>query len=371
MKNSQLRFAIIGCGRISNNHIQALAFNKDTAILVSVCDVVETKAQNAAESYNKLCGSFPSVYTDYKKMLQEEAPDVCAIATESGYHAEISLYCLKSGKHVLVEKPMALSVSDAQEMIAQANSRALILGVCHQNRYNPPVVELRKAVEKGRFGKIVNGEARIFWNRNMSYYKQAPWRGSWAMDGGALMNQCIHNIDLLQWMMGGEPESIFAMTGNYIRDIEAEDFGAVIVKFKNGGIGVIEGSVDVYPKNLEETLSIFGKNGTAVIGGLAVNRMDSWLFEEYDEMDEIVKELNPDDPPNVYGRGHTPLYRNLIESINNGTTPLIDGAEGLKSLKIVLGAYKSQKTGLPVDYDSLSFSTLDMSSQDVKVRPLA
>ena len=253
-------------------------------------------------------------------------------------------------------------------MIREAKANGVTLGVCHQNRFNAPIQELHKALEDGRFGRLVNGTARILWNRTMPYYQQAPWRGTWAQDGGTLMNQCIHNIDLLQWSLGGEPDTIMAMTGNYLRDIEAEDFGSILIRFKNGAIGIVEGTACVYPKNLEETLSIFGATGAAVIGGLAVNRVETWNFETPAEQDERVAKLAGTDPKDVYGSGHNQLYANYINAVNTHTDPLVSGTEGIKAMKIILAAYKSQKTGQAVKFDGLSFSTLDMSSADVKVR---
>ncbi|WP_082394789.1 Gfo/Idh/MocA family protein [Caloranaerobacter sp. TR13] len=335
---SKLKFTIIGCGRISYKHVEALINNKDDAELVALCDIVEEKAIERKKQYeNVIKNANVKVYTDYIKMLEKENIDVVAIATESGYHAKHAIDCLNAGKHVLVEKPMALSSADADEMIKLAKKKNLKLGVCHQNRFNPPIQKLRRAIEEGRFGKIVNGTARILWNRNDDYYKQAPWRGTKALDGGTLMNQCIHNIDLLQWMMGSEVERVYAERGTFLRNIEMEDFGAILIRFKNGSIGIVEGSACVYPKNLEETLSIFGEKGTVVIGGLAVNEIKTWIFEDQRDYD---KEDDSTEIDSVYGKGHTPLYKDFIDAINNNREPLISGEEGRKAMEIVLKAYK-------------------------------
>ena len=364
----KLRFMLIGCGRISKNHVAAAAANRDTCWLAVVCDPVRELAEKKAQDLEELTGERPLVYTDYRKALEEQPVDCCAIATESGYHAEIALYCIARGKHVLIEKPMALSTGDAEQILAQAEEKGVTVGVCHPNRFNPPVQQLHRALEDGRFGKLVNGTARILWNRTMPYYQQAPWRGTWAQDGGTLMNQCIHDIDLLQWSLGGEPDTVMAMTGNYIRDIEAEDFGAILIRFKNGAIGIVEGTACTYPKNLEETLSIFGETGAVVIGGLAVNRMQTWNFSAPAAQDAEVEKLAGADPKDVYGSGHNALYADYIDAVRTGRKPLVSGEEGMKGMKIILAAYKSQKTGLPVKYDGLSFSTLDMCSADVKVK---
>lgn len=360
----KLKFAIIGCGRISYKHVEALFNNREEAELVATCDVVLEKAEAKRAEYIEKTGvAADSVhaYTDYKEMLEKEEIDVVTIATESGYHAEIAIYAMNKGAHALIEKPMAMSIDDANEMIKVAKENNVKLAVCHQNRFNKPIQKLREAMEAGKFGKLVNGTARILWNRNMGYYNQAPWRGTWALDGGTLMNQCIHNIDLLQWMMGGEIERVYAECDTFLRDIEAEDFGAIVIRFKNGAIGIVEGSACVYPKNLEETLSIFGENGAVAIGGLAVNELETWRFEGEDE--EAIKEEVNVKIDNVYGEGHTPLFKDLIDAINNNREPLISGEEGKKAMSIILAAYKSRKTGMPVQFPFTDFKTVDMEEK--------
>jgi UDP-N-acetyl-2-amino-2-deoxyglucuronate dehydrogenase len=358
---SKLKFAIIGCGRISKWHVEAIAKNSNEAVLVATSDVLENAAKEKADIYK---GFFPdanvAVYTDYKEMLDKEEIDVVALATESGYHPEIAMYCMNKGKHIIVEKPMALSTKDADMMIECAKKNNVKLCVSHQNRFNPPIQLLRSAVEEGRFGKLVNGMASIRWNRNMGYYQQAPWRGTWELDGGTLMNQCIHDIDLLQWMMGGEVESVYAQTGTFLRDIAGEDFGAIVIRFKNGAIGMVEGSACVYPKNLEETLSIFGETGAVVIGGLAVNRIETWRFADGKDSEDDILKTQEGDPDTVYGHGHTPLFEDMIDAIKNNREPLINGEEGKKGMEIILAAYKSQKTGTAVKFPMGEFSTLDM-----------
>ncbi|WP_139903787.1 Gfo/Idh/MocA family protein [Clostridium thermarum] len=360
---SKLRFAIIGCGRISYKHVEALVKNKEEAVLTAVCDIIEANALAKQKEYiESMAGEVKvGVYTDYKEMLDREDIDVVTIATESGYHPEIAIYCMNKGKHVIVEKPMALSTKDAAEMIECARENKVKLCVSHQNRFNKPIQQLRKAVEAGRFGKLISGTARILWNRNMGYYQQAPWRGTWKLDGGTLMNQCIHDIDLLQWMLGGEVDTVYAQCDTFIRDIEGEDFGAIIIRFKNGAIGIVEGTACVYPKNLKETLDIFGETGTVSIGGLAVNRMEAWRFaDDLDSEAEILK-AQEGDPDSVYGHGHTPLFKDMIDAVRNNREPLINGEEGSKGMSIILAAYKSRLTGQPVKFPLGDFSTLDMS----------
>jgi len=357
----KLKFAILGCGRISYKHVQGLYENKEEAVLVATCDVVEDRAIAKKEEYLEVMKDEfinVSVYTDYKKMLDNEDIDVVTIATESGYHAEIAIYAMNKGKNVIVEKPMALSIKDADNMIEVAKKNNVKISISHQNRFNKPIQKLRESIENNKFGKLINGTARILWNRNEGYYEQAPWRGTWAQDGGTLMNQCIHNIDLLQWMMGGEIDRVYAEGDTFLRNIEAEDFGAIIIRFKNGAIGIVEGSACVYPKNLEETLGVFGSEGTVVIGGLAVNELKTWRFENEDE-NKIKEELQVE-IDNVYGDGHTPLFKDVIDSINNNREPLINGVEGKKAMSIILAAYKSRKTGIPVKFPLEDFSTLEM-----------
>lgn len=364
---SKFNFAILGCGRISYKHVEGIVNNYEDARLLAVCDIVEEKAINRKKEYEDIMKERYdekvniNYYTDYNDMLEKEDIDIVLISTESGYHAKHSIDCMKKGKHVIVEKPMALSTKDSDEMIKISKENNVKLAVAHQNRFNPPIQQLRDAIENKRFGKLVNGTARILWNRNQNYYKQAPWRGTYAMDGGTLMNQCIHNIDLLQWMMGGEIESVYAQTDTFLRDIEAEDFGAIVVRFKNGAIGIIEGSACVYPKNLEETLSIFGEQGTVVIGGLAVNKIETWKFEDSteDEEKEILKG-DREDPDSVYGFGHIWLIEDFIKALKDDREPLINGEEGKKAMSIILAAYRSSKTNTAIKFPVEDISTTNL-----------
>lgn len=357
----KLKFAIIGCGRISYKHVEALVENRDIAELVATCDIKLELAEAKKEEYlTKMKDSNLEVatYVDYKEMLEKEDIDVVTIATESGYHADIAIYCMNKGKHVVVEKPMALSIDDANKMIEVAKENNVKLSVAHQNRFNKPIQKLRSAVEENKFGRIMNGTARILWRRDENYYKQAPWRGTWDLDGGTLMNQCIHNIDLLQWMIGSEVERVYAECDTFRNNIEGEDFGAILVRFKNGSIGIIEGSAVVYPKNLEETLSIFGTDGTVVVGGLAVNELKTWRFEGEDE--EAVKRDLQVEIDSVYGTGHTPLFKDVVDAISNDRKPYISGEDAIVPLAIILAAYKSRKTGMPVTFPLNNFSSSDM-----------
>ncbi len=357
---NKIKIAIIGCGRISYKHVEAVVNNSEICEITALCDPVVEKAEEKMREYKEKSGIEAKVYTDYKVALEQEDIQMAVIATESGYHAEIAIYCLEKGLHVLVEKPMALSTKDADSMIEIAKKNNVKLGICHQNRFNSPIQKLRKAVEQEGFGRILNGTARILWNRNQGYYTQAPWRGTWELDGGTLMNQCIHNIDLLQWMMGSEVESIYSQCDTFMRDIEGEDFGAILIRFKSGSIGIIEGTACVYPKNLEETLSIFGEKGTVCIGGLAVNNIETWKFESEELNNQQI--FNEEEPDSVYGFGHTPLYKDFIDAINNDSEPLINGEEGKKAMEIILGAYKSRLLDEKVTFPIGDFSTLEMKN---------
>jgi predicted dehydrogenase len=355
--------ALIGCGRISFKHIEGFVDNADLLSLTAICDPIKSRAEEKEREYKKeIPDADITIYTDYREMLAKQRPDIVTIATESGKHFEIAKTCLEAGCHVICEKPMALSTKDADEMIGLAKKNNRKLAVCFQNRFNAPIQRLRAALEAGRFGRVLHGTIQIRWNRNEAYYAEAPWRGTWEQDGGTLMNQCTHGIDLLQWMMGEDAIRVQAQTRRFLRPIEAEDFGAAIVEFKNGAVGIIEGSADVYPTNINETLSIFGEKGSAVVGGLAVNRIETWRFADANVIgDPEAKVLNPNekDPPTVYGFGHTALFKDFVEAIEANREPIISGERGKKALEIILAIYKSQKTGQPVDLPC-DFSTLEM-----------
>lgn len=361
------KFAIIGCGRISHKIAEGLAGNKDKAILTALSDIIADKMDSTEKTYNEKLGLNLSVnkYTDYKEMLQKENIDVAIISTESGYHEEIGLYCLENNINVIIEKPLAMSIEGAQRLVDKAKEKRLKLAASHQNRFNYPIQLLKKAIQENRMGKIFNGMARILWTRDMNYYLQAPWRGTWDLDGGTLMNQCIHNIDLLNWMMDSEIDTVYAQTANFVRDIEAEDYGVIVIRYKNGKIGTVEGSAVIYPKNLEETLTITGEKGTVVVGGMAVNKINTWRVEGDNEADFLS--IDCGDPNSVYGFGHKALYKDFIEALEENREPLVSGIQGMNAVKIILAAYKSQLTGLPVKFDEFKeFSTQNMKNIELR-----
>ena len=356
-----MKYALIGCGRISTNHIKAAVNNQ--LEIVAVCDVLPEKMEELLGKHGLEKDTSIHRYADYKEMLEKEKPELVSIATESGIHAEIALHCIEKGVHVIIEKPMAMSMDDANQIIQRSEEKNVKVSACHQNRFNVAVQELRKAVEAGRFGKLSHGSIHVRWNRNKGYYEQAPWRGTWAQDGGALMNQCIHGIDLLRWMMGNEVDEVYGATRQQFHNyLEAEDIGMAVVKFKNGAIGTIEGTTNVYPQNLEETLFLFGESGTAKIGVTSTNNIDVWNFADETAEDAKNKGLE-EATSNVYGNGHTSLFADMMDAIANDRKPYVDAVAGRNALEMILAIYKSQKTGQPVKLPLSEFASTDMKGE--------
>ena len=296
-------------------------------------------------------------------MLEENDLELVSIATESGKHAAIALDAIDAGVNVIIEKPMAMNMADAEEIIKRAAEKHVKVSACHQNRFNVAIQEVRKAIEGDRFGKLSHASINVRWNRNKGYYDQAPWRGTWEEDGGCLMNQCIHGIDLLRWMMGDEVVEVYGATRQQFHDyLEAEDVGVAVVKFKNGAIGTIEGTTNVYPQNLEETLYLFGENGTVKVGGKSTNTIDVWDFKDETAEDQKNKGLE-EETSNVYGNGHTSLFADVIEAIKEDRAPYVDGVAGRNALEMVLAIYKSQKEGAPVRLPLTDFASTDMRGE--------
>lgn len=356
-----MKYALIGCGRIATNHVKAVLNNN--LEFIAVCDILPEQMENLLEKHELAKDKSIKRYTDYRKMIWENKIDLIGIATESGNHAEIALYCIDHGINLIIEKPIAMSMQDADEIVRRSEEKGVKVAACHQNRFNVAVQELRKAVEAGRFGKLSHGSIHVRWNRNEGYYAQAPWRGKWTSDGGALMNQCIHGIDLLRWMMGGEAEEVYGATRRQFHDyLEAEDIGMAVVKFKNGAVATIEGTTNVYPQNLEETLCLFGEKGTVKLGGKSTNNIDVWDFADETETDRQNKGLK-EQTSNVYGNGHTSMYADVIDAVNNDRAPYVDARAGRNALEMVLAIYKSQKTGQPVRLPLKDFASTDMQGE--------
>lgn len=351
-----MRYALIGCGRISPNHIAAAKKNK--LEIVALCDLVQENIEDKILKFN--IDESVATYTDYQKMLLEQCPELVAIATESGKHAQIAIDCIEAGCNIIIEKPIALSLADADRIIEAAERKGVKICACHQNRFNKSVQKIREAVDKHRFGRLFYGTAHIRWNREYEYYARAKWRGTWEQDGGALMNQCIHNIDLLRWMMGDEIIEVVGMTDKLNHNyIEAEDLGIALIKFANGGYGIVEGTTDIYPYNLEETLYLFGEKGTVKTGGQSVNIIEEWRFSDILDDPDEVKAKYHENPPNVYGFGHTPLYADVIDAIKNDRTPYVDAKAGRRALELVLAIYKSAAEGTSVKLPLKNCATID------------
>jgi UDP-N-acetyl-2-amino-2-deoxyglucuronate dehydrogenase len=269
-----------------------------------------------------------------------------SICTPSGLHAAQGVAAARAGKHVLTEKPMAITLTQADELVHACDVAGVQLFVVKQNRLNPPIQLLKRAVDKGRFGRIYMANVTVRWQRPQEYYDAEPWRGTWEFDGGAIMNQASHYVDLIQWIVG-PVESVMARTATQARRIEAEDSGVAILKFRSGALGVIEVNVLTYPKNYEGSLAIMGEKGTVKIGGTAVNRVEHWVFADYDDDDKLVDASNTN-PPNVYGFGHSGYYRNVLAVLRGEAKADTDGRAGRKSLELILGIYESAKTGTEV-----------------------
>lgn len=337
-----LKFALVGCGRIAKRHAELLGNRQiGFARLAAVCDIVEAKARGIGERFEV------PWFTDMHSMMASADIDVVVVLTESGNHAKHVVDLARYGKHVVVEKPMALTMDDADAMIRACDESGIKLFVVKQNRFNVPVLKLREALEQGRFGKLVMGTVRVRWCREQRYYDQDAWRGTWALDGGVLANQASHHVDLLEWMMG-DVDSVFAKATTALVDIEAEDTAVAVLKFRNGALGVIEATTAVRPKDLEGSISVLGETGTVEIGGFAVNQMKTWNFASALPGDEDVMQKYSVNPPNVYGFGHQAYYEHVVDCLRRDRRHLVDGLEGRKSLELITAIYESVETGKEV-----------------------
>lgn len=337
-----LKFALIGCGRIAKRHSELLGTGQiDGAALAAVCDIDEVKAKQIG------VGVGVPWFTDMHQMMTSMEIDVVVVLTESGNHARDVIALAAYGKHIVVEKPMALRLQDADRMIQVCDEAGVRLFVVKQNRFNVPVVKAREALDAGRFGRLVLGTVRVRWCRPQAYYDQDPWRGTWAMDGGVLTNQASHHIDMLEWMFG-DVDTVYAMSRTALVDIEAEDTAVVSLRFANGALGVVEATTATRPSDLEGSLSILGEGGTVEIGGFAVNEMKVWKFAAETDEDRGVLENYSVNPPNVYGFGHQAYYEHVVDCIINETPQLVAGLEGRRSLELISAIYESIETGKEV-----------------------
>lgn len=329
----------MGCGRIAKNHFDAIA-RVDGLDLVAVADIVQSRAEAAGTAHGV------PAFASLSDMLAAVDCDVVTVATPSGLHPVHGIEAARAGRHVVSEKPMAISLAGADALIDACGEAGVRLFVVKQNRLNPAIQLVKRAVLKGRFGRIHSANCTVRWARPQDYYDQAPWRGTWAMDGGAFMNQASHYVDLVQWL-AGPVESVMAMTATQERKIEAEDSGAAVLRFRNGAIGVLDVTMLTYPRNLEGSLTILGDRGSVRIGGTAVNRVETWMFADYDDDDKLI-ESAATTPPTVYGFGHQGYYRNVLRVLRGEAVPDTDGREGRKSLEIILAIYESARTGKAV-----------------------
>lgn len=334
-----VRLALVGCGRIAKTHFDAIR-EVDGLEVVAVCDIVEERAREAGDEQGV------PWFTSYSRMLDTAACDAVAVCTPSGLHPQHGILAARAGKHVICEKPMAIALAAADELVHACDDAGVHLFVVKQNRLNPSVQLVKRALDKGRFGRIYLANTTVRWTRPQEYYDQAPWRGTWEFDGGAFMNQASHYVDLIQWL-AGPVESVIARTATLARKIETEDTGVAVLKFRSGAIGVIEVTMLTYPRNLEGSFTLLGEKGTVRIGGTAVNRVEHWSFADYDDDDKLIDQAATN-PPTVYGFGHAGYYRNVLAVLRGEAQPETDGRAGRKSLELILGIYESARTGCEV-----------------------
>ncbi len=332
-----IRFAVVGCGRISRNHIEALQTHAAVASIAAVCDI-DPAALEAAKAATGAPG-----YARLEDLLAKSDPDVVVLSTPSGLHAQQAILVAAAGRHVISEKPMATRWLDGKRMVAACDEAGVRLFVVKQNRRNATLQLLKRAVEQGRFGRIYMVTINVFWTRPQEYYDAADWRGTWEFDGGAFMNQASHYVDLLGWLIG-PVESLQAFTATLARDIEAEDTGVLAVRWRSGALGTMNVTMLTYPKNLEGSITVIGEKGTVRIGGLAVNEILHWEFADKRPEDEKVREASYA-TTSVYGFGHPLYYDNVIRSLRGEAEPETDGREGLKSLEVLAATYLAAREG--------------------------
>jgi len=334
--SKRFRIALVGCGRISERHFDAIA-KTPSLQLVAVCDDVAERARQAGE---KMSVPF---YTSFAQLLEERPCDVVAICTPSGLHPRHGIMAAEKGAHVICEKPMATRLEEADALVHACDEAGVYLFVVKQNRLNPAIQLLKRSIDLGRFGRIYLANTTVRWQRPQSYYDMAPWRGTWEFDGGAFMNQASHYVDMIQWLVG-PVETVSAKTATLARRIESEDSGVAVLRFRNGALGTIEVTMLAYPRNLEGSVTILGEKGSVKVGGTALNRIETWEFAEYHDIDrEAELLLGAPNPLSVYGSGHTPYYENVARVLRGEAAPETDGREGRKSLELILGIYESAR----------------------------
>lgn len=344
--NRKIKIAVIGCGRIAKNHFAAIEAHSENLELVAVCDTEAERCQEYADKYSV------QAFTQYHDLLAKSDCDIVALCTPSGLHPKHTIMAARHGKHVMTEKPMATRWKDGLAMVQACDDAQVYLFVVKQNRQNATLQLLKRAVEERRFGRIHMVHLNVFWTRPQAYYDSAQWRGTWEMDGGAFMNQASHYVDLLEWLIGPIAD-VQAMTGTLSRMIEVEDSGVLNIRWRHGALGSMAVTMLTYPKNLEGSITIIGEKGTARVGGVAVNEIQTWEFEEPMDYDKDIHSASYE-TTSVYGFGHPGYYKNVIESLRGEATPETDGREGLKSVEVLIAAYISARDGrtvsLPLEY---------------------
>ncbi len=335
-----LRFALVGCGRISASHISALQQHRSRAELVAVCDnqpqaLQKAVAQTGAQGFDSL-----------DHLLAASDADVVVLATPSGLHPRQAIAAAQAGRHVVTEKPMATKWEEGMEMVRVCRQAGVKLFVVKQNRLNTTLQRVKQAVDLGRFGRVYMVAVNVFWTRPQSYYDEAPWRGRWDLDGGAFLNQASHYVDMVDWLLG-PVDSVHAYTATLARDIEAEDTGVMSLRLRKGGLASINVTMLTYGKNLEGSITILGERGTVRVGGVAVNRIEHWEFDQALPEDAQVFDANYS-APSVYGLGHPLYYDNVISTLRGEVRAEVDGYEGLRSLEVVIAAYRSARDGVRV-----------------------
>lgn len=337
-----INFALLGCGRIAKRHAELLGTGQIAgARLIAVCDIQPDRAERFGVTYKV------PAYVSLAEMLKRDDIHVVSVLTPSGMHAEHAIAVAKARKHVVVEKPMALTLDDANAMIEACDASGVRLFVVKQNRFNVPVVKAREALDAGRFGKLILGTVRVRWCRDQAYYDNDSWRGTWAQDGGVLSNQASHHVDMLSWFMG-EAESVHARGATALARIEAEDTAVATIRFRSGALGIIEATSAARPKDMEGSLSVLGATGAVEIAGFSVNKIRTWQFTHPLDADAEVMERFSVNPPNVYGFGHQAYYEHVVDCFTNGTEALVDGHQGRQSLELIMALYESIASGREV-----------------------
>lgn len=335
-KGGKLKFALVGCGAIAEKHAIAIGRLENTEV-VGAYDI-DPKVMDAFEKKHSI-----PVYSDVEKLIDETSPDILNILTPSGDHAKRILDLSRFGRDFVVEKPLALNLDDVDRVLEVCGRNGLGLFVVKQNRFNPPLVKLKEAIQGGRFGKLVLGTVRVRWKREQAYYEQKPWRGTWAFDGGVMTNQASHHIDALLWMMG-EVESVMAMSATQLVDIEAEDTGVAMLRFRNGALGIVEATTATRPADLEGSISVLGEKGSVEVGGFFMNELKTWNFSEPNDMDgDVWTKFSK--VPSEKAWNHTEFFKDVVRSKLWGEKALIDGLEGRKSIELINAVYESVETG--------------------------